>query len=62
MSTVSAYFVWYVSTKGDGTLFDISSWNGADQYAFGSITIMAVGLIGMAYVLMMVKSRDKLSA
>lgn len=62
MSTVSAYFVWYVSTKGDGTLFDISSWNGADQYALGSITIMAVGLMGMAYVLTMVKSRDKVSA
>ena len=62
MSTASAYFVWYVSTKGDGTLFDISSWNGADQYAFGSITIMAVGLMGMAYVLTMVKSRDKISA
>ena len=62
MSTVSAYFVWYVSTKGDGTLFDISSWNGADQYALGSITIMAVGLMGMAYVLTMVKSRDEVSA
>lgn len=62
MSTASAYFVWYVSTKGDGTLFDISSWNGADQYAFGAITIMSVGLMGMAYVLTMVKSRDKVSA
>ncbi len=62
MSSASAYFVWYVSTKGDGTLFDISSWNGADKYAFGSITIIAVGLMGMAYVLTMVKSRDKVSA
>ena len=58
MTTLSAYFVWYVSTKGDGTLFEISSWNGAAQYACGSLTIIAVGLMGMAYVLTMVKSRD----
>ena len=62
MTTVSAYFVWYVSTKGDGTLFDMSSWNGADKYAFGSITIIAVGLMGIAYVLKMVKTRDLVSA
>ena len=62
MTTASAYFVWYVSTKGDGTLFDVSSWNGADQYALGSLTIIAVGLMGIAYVLLMVKSRDKISA
>ena len=58
MTTASAYFVWYVSTKGDGTLLDMSSWNGADSYAFGSLTIIAVGLLGIAYVLTMVKSRD----
>ncbi len=58
MTTASAYFVWYVSTKGDGTLLDMSSWNGADSYAFGSLTIIAVGLLGIAYVLAMVKSRD----
>ena len=57
MTTLSAYFVWYVS-QGDGTLFDMSSWNGADQYAFGSLTIIAVGLMGMAYVLTMVKSEQ----
>ena len=62
MTTLSAYFVWYVSTKGDGSLFDMSSWNGADKYAFGSITILAVGLIGIAYVLKMVKTRDLVSA
>ena len=57
MVTLSAYFVWYVSTKGDGELFKPSSWNGADQYAFGSITIISVGLIGMLYVATMVKTR-----
>jgi len=57
MVSLSAYFVWYVSTKGDGELFDISSWNGADQHAFGSITILAVGALGMLYVATMVKSR-----
>ena len=57
MVSVSAYFVWYVSTKGDGQLFDYSSWNGADRYAFGSITILVVGVLGMLYVATMVKSR-----
>ena len=59
MTSVSAYFVWYVSTKGDGTLMDTSSWSGADENAYGAITILVVGLLGMAYVLSMVKSRDK---
>ena len=59
MSSVSAYFVWYVSTKGDGTLMDPSSWSGADENAYGAITILVVGILGMAYVLSMVKSRDK---
>jgi hypothetical protein len=57
MVNISAYFVWYVSTKGDGELFKPSSWNGADKYAFGSITILAVGMIGMLYVATMVKTR-----
>ena len=40
MSTLSGYFVWYVSTKGDGTLLNPSSWTGKDEYAFGTITIL----------------------
>ncbi len=52
----SAYFVWLVSTKGDGDLSDPSSWNGADP-GFGSGTIIVVGLIGTWYVLFKVKSR-----
>ena len=52
----SAYFVWLVSTKGDGELSDPSSWNGADP-GFGSATIIFVGLIGTWYVLFKVKSR-----
>ena len=52
----SAYFVWLVSTKGDGELLDYSSWNGADP-GFGSATILFVGLIGTWYVLFKVKSR-----
>ena len=56
MSSFSAYFVWLVSTKGDGVLQDPSSWNGADP-GFGSATIFAVGLIGIWYVLSQVKSR-----
>ena len=30
MSSLSSYFVWFVSTKGDGELLVVSSWNGAD--------------------------------
>ena len=56
MSSFSAYFVWFVSTKGDGTLHDPSSWNGADP-GFGSGTILLVGLIGILYVSTIVKSR-----
>ena len=56
MSSFSAYFVWVVSTKGDGVLQDPSSWNGADP-GFGSGTIFVVGLIGIVYVLSQVKSR-----
>ena len=57
MSSISAYFVWYVSTKGDGNLMNPDSWTGKDEYAFGSITILAVGILGIIYVLTMVKSR-----
>ena len=56
MSLVSSYFVWLVSTKGDGKLFIISSWNGADP-GFGFSTIILVGLIGIWYILFQVKSR-----
>lgn len=56
MSLSSAYFVWLVSTKGDGELLVISSWDGADP-GFGSITIVLVGLIGVWYILFQVKSR-----
>ena len=56
MSSFSAYFVWLVSTKGNGTLTDPSSWDGADP-GFGSATIIVVGFIGVWYVLSQVKSR-----
>ena len=55
-SSISSYFVWYVSTKGDGVLSDPSSWNGLDP-GFGFITIMIVGFIGVLYILFQVKSR-----
>jgi uncharacterized membrane protein YbaN (DUF454 family) len=56
MSSFSAYFVWFVSTKGDGVLRNPSSWTGPDP-GFGSATILFVGLIGIWYVLSQVKSR-----
>ena len=49
MASISAYFVWLVSTKGDGVLSDPSSWNGADP-GFGAGTVILVGLIGVWYV------------
>ena len=49
MTSISAYFVWLVSTKGDGVLSDPSSWNGADP-GFGAGTVILVGLIGVWYV------------
>ena len=58
MSTISAYFVWFVSTKGEGVLLNPSSWTGADQYALGAITILFVGLSGILYVSIRVKTRD----
>ncbi|MFQ3344386.1 MAG: YbaN family protein [Candidatus Poseidoniales archaeon] len=58
MSCLSAYFVWYVSTKGDGELFDLSSWDGADP-GYGAITIIIVGLIGIWYIIFKVSSRNE---
>ncbi len=57
MTSISAYLVWYLSTKGDGDLFDLDSWNGADSYAMGSITIIFVGFLGMIYVRYFVNTR-----
>ena len=56
MASISSYFVWHVSTKGDGVLTDSSSWNGADP-GFGAGTVILVGLIGMWYVGFKVPSR-----
>ena len=56
MTSLSSYFVWHVSTRGEGVLIDPASWNGADP-GFGSGTIILVGLIGMWYVGFKVPSR-----
>ena len=57
MASISAYFVWLVSTKGDGVLTDPSSWNGADP-GFGAGTVILVGMIGMWYVGFQVPTRE----
>ena len=57
MASVSSYFVWLVSTKGDGVLSDPSSWNGADP-GFGAGTVILVGLIGVWYVGFRVPTRE----
>lgn len=49
MTTLSAIFIWYVSTLGEGKIFDPATWDGADP-GFGSITVIIVGLIGVWYV------------
>jgi len=49
MTALSATFIWYVSTLGDGKIFDPATWDGADP-GFGSITVIIVGLIGVWYV------------
>ncbi len=49
MASLSAYFVWYVSTRGEGVLTEPATWNGADP-GFGVGTIILVGIIGMWYV------------
>ena len=56
MSSISSYFVWLVSTKGNGELINPASWDGADP-GFGAGTIIIVGLVGIWYVLSQVKSR-----
>ena len=57
MASSSSYFVWHVSTKGDGVLTNPSSWSGADP-GFGAGTILLVGLIGIWYVYCKVPTRD----
>jgi len=57
MTSVSAYFVWLVSTKGDGALSDPSSWSGADP-GFGAGTVILVGLVGIWYVGLRVPTRE----
>ncbi|SVB50842.1 uncharacterized protein METZ01_LOCUS203696, partial [marine metagenome] len=42
MTSLSSYFVWHVSTRGDGVLTEPASWNGADP-GFGAGTIILVG-------------------
>ncbi|MDP7002212.1 MAG: DUF454 family protein [Candidatus Thalassarchaeaceae archaeon] len=57
MSATSAYFVWFVSTKGEGELGDPASWNGTDP-GYGAATIILVGLIGILYVGFRVPTRE----
>ena len=49
MTIFSSYFVWFVSTKGNGALLDPDSWDGADP-GFGAATILGGGIIVIWYV------------
>ena len=57
MASVSAYFVWYVSTRGDGVLLDPSTWSGPDP-GFGAGAVILAGLVGIWYVQIKVNSRE----
>lgn len=57
MSLFSSYFVWYISSRGDGVITDPSTWTGKDSSAYGAITVLFLGLLGIIYVFTMVKSR-----
>lgn len=57
MSTISAAFVWYVSTLGDGAILEPSSWDGADP-GYGTLMILLVGFSGVCYVAIKVQSRE----
>jgi len=57
MTLLSATFVWYVSTLGEGRWTDPGSWDGADP-GFGAATIVIVGLVGVWYVGSKVRTRD----
>ncbi|MEC7639917.1 MAG: DUF454 family protein [Candidatus Thermoplasmatota archaeon] len=57
MTLLSSYGVWAVSTRGDGSLFDPRTWNGADP-GYGASTILIVGIIGVWYVLTRVRTRN----
>tara|TARA_B100001250_G_C19164266_1_gene513754 strand:- start:187 stop:435 length:249 start_codon:yes stop_codon:yes gene_type:complete len=57
MTTISTAFVWYVSTLGDGDVFEPSSWDGADP-GYGAVTIAVAGLIGVWWLYAKVKTRE----
>lgn len=56
-SLLSAYGVWAVSVRGDGTLFRPATWSGADP-GFGPATVLLVGLIGVWFILIRVRTRE----
>ena len=53
---LSAYGVWEVSVRGDGALFQPSTWTGADP-GFGPATVLLTGLIGVWFILIRVRTR-----
>ena len=58
MSLISSYFVWVISTQGSGELLNPNSWDGKDQEAYGAISILMLGFMGVCYMLLFIKSRD----
>ena len=56
MTVSSATFVWYVSTLGEGTVANPSTWDGADP-GYGAATILFVGCIGVWWLYAKVETR-----
>ncbi len=50
MTVISSFFVFSLSTLGNGNIFDYASWDGRDEYALGSVAILISGLIGILYI------------
>ena len=48
MSCTSSYLVWYISSKGNGSLLSPSSWNGKDEYGGQLSAGMYIAKLGVS--------------
>ena len=48
MSCTSSYLVWYISSKGNGSLLHPSSWNGKDEYGGQLSAGMYIAKLGVS--------------
>ena len=57
MTLFSSFFVFSLSTLGDGEVFNIATWNGKDEYALGSIAVLSFGILGVYYIYTSIRTR-----